>query len=232
MANNGYKIHVVGPGDTIQAIGDVYGVDWTQIAMVNGLVYPYINTEPESGDNYIPEGVATIGRSLMIPEGRLIFPVRVNDGVMDVERYILGADLDIYSYVESDHNVIRIGETGELLDNMKGDLLLAEGVRNLRQQLVTRLGVPKGTLLLHPEYGSDILQYIGKPITPELLINVKLCIQECLLRDSRVEGLTGLKASSDGTKIHAQCIVHAVEPFGSFRLETEVSEAGAAVVQA
>lgn len=229
MADTGYKIHIVGPGDTIQAIGDVYGVDWTHIVTVNGLVYPYINTEMESGDNYIPAGVAGIGRALLVPTGSLLFPVRVNDGVLDVEKYILGADLDIYSVIESEAHVIRIGETGELTDNGDGDLRLAEGIANLRQQLVTRLGTPKGTLLLHPDYGSDILQYIGKPTTPELLIDIKLCVQECILKDSRVNTLTELALQTSSTTIRIACNVHAIEPFGNFLLQAEVSESGAVV---
>ena len=230
MADTGYKLHTVGPGDTIQAIGDVYGVDWTEIVTVNGLVYPYINTEMESGDNHIPEGVAGIGRTLLVPTGSLMFPVRTNDGVLDVEQYILGADLDIYTCMESEHHIIRIGDAGELLDDLQGDLLLATGVRNLRQQLVTRLGVQKGALLLHPEYGSDILQYIGKPKTPELLIDVKLCVQECFLKDARVEGLSELTVESTGIKLMINCVVHAIDPFGNFRLTAQVTEAGAALM--
>lgn len=230
MAQTGYRIHTVGPGDTIQAIGDVYGVDWTHIVMVNGLVYPYINTEPESGDNHVPEGVAGIGRALLVPTGSLLFPVRTNDGVLDVEQYILGADLDIYSCMETEHGVVRLGDAGELLDDMQGDLLIASGIRNLRQQLVTRLGMPKGTLLLHPEYGSDLLRYIGKPITPELLIDVKLCVQECILADRRVEGLSELSVRSEGTTLIVDCVIHAIEPFGNFRLVAQVTEAGAAVL--
>lgn len=228
----GYKIHVVGPGDTIQAIGDVYGVPWTQICTINGLKYPYINTEPESGDNSIPAGVATVGRQLVIPTGDMMFPVHIEDSQLDVEQYILGADLDIYTYMESEHHVIRIGETGELLDDDNGDLRIAAGLRNLRQQLVTRLGTPRGTLLLHPEYGSDLLQYIGRPLTPELLIEEKLCVQECLLSDFRVAGLSELTVTSPKglTGAFIQCIIHAIEPFGSFRLKALVSETGASVI--
>lgn len=230
MDESGYKIHVVGPADTIQAIGDVYGVDWTRIVIVNGLQYPYINTEPASGDNDIGEGVAVVGRALLIPTGDLLFPVRTYDGLLDVEQYILGSDLDIYSYMESDHNIIRIGESGELVDNMRGDLKLATGLRNLRQQLVTRLGTPKGTLLLHPEYGSDILTYIGKTITKELLINIKLCVQECFLKDSRVSGLSKLNVSAAGSVIQVDCIIHAIEPFGHFRLMADVTPSGAVLL--
>lgn len=228
----GYKIHIVGPGDTIQAIGDLYGVPWTQICTINGLSYPFINTEPESGDNSIPADVATVGRQLVIPTGDMIFPVRIDDAKLDVVQYILGADLDIYSCMESEHHVIQIGNTGELLDDGHGDLLLASGLRNLRQQLVTRLGTPKGTLLLHPEYGSDILQYIGRPLTPELLVEQKLCVQECLLTDFRVEGISDLTVEKPqgmpGTLIH--CLVHAIDPFGVFRLNAMITESGTSVV--
>lgn len=230
MADKGYKIHVVGPGDTIQAIGDVYGVDWTQIAVVNGLGYPYINTEPEGPDNHVPENVAGVGRTLLIPTGSLLFPVKVNDGRLDVEKYIMGADLDIYTYMETEHHIIRIGESGELLADGSGDLLLAEGLRNLRQQLVTRLGTPKGTLLLHPDYGSDILRFIGRTVTRELLIDVKLCVQECFLKDSRVKGLSELTVESAGTAIRIGCLIHAIDPFGTFPLDAEVAEAGASLL--
>ena len=45
MATSQYVVHTVGAGDTIQAIGDLYGVDWTELVVVNGLEYPYIDDD-------------------------------------------------------------------------------------------------------------------------------------------------------------------------------------------
>ena len=231
MPDTGYQIHTVGPGDTIQAIGDTYGVNWVDIVTVNGLAYPYIDTEPESGDHHVAEGAAVIGRTLLIPTGSLMFPVRSRGDVLDVEKYALGSDLDIYGYVESDAKVIPVGEDGEVDDDLHGDLYLAEGMRNLRQQLVTRLGTPKGTLLLHPEYGSDLLSFIGKKMTREHLIAVKLCVQECILTDARVKAISGLSVWTERTSLFIDLIVHAIDPFGEFRLKAKFSDSGRALIE-
>ena len=45
MVTSQYIVHTVGAGDTIQAIGDLYGVDWTELVIVNGLEYPYIDDD-------------------------------------------------------------------------------------------------------------------------------------------------------------------------------------------
>lgn len=218
----GYKVHTVGSGDTIQALGTLYDVPWEHIAIVNALSYPYICTEPNlDDDDKLPSDVATIGTVLVIPTGAFGMPIEVTGSADDIAKAMLGTDLDIYGYDESENNVIRIGDDGELYDIGRGDLYLAEGIRNVRQQLITRLATPKGTLLLHPEYGSDILKYVGKRQSHELIFMIEMCVREAILLDARVAGVHEVNITVSDSSILLDCIIELIDPFGTMRLNHE-----------
>ena len=55
-----YLTHTVRNGETIQGIGQFYGVDWTAIAELNGLRYPYIDTSLPENDYVLNDTVAKI----------------------------------------------------------------------------------------------------------------------------------------------------------------------------
>lgn len=211
-----YIVHTVGAGDTIQSIGLLYGVDWTELVTINGLEYPYIDDDIEINEHKDIDSVAKIGSKLVIPTINLNFPNKTNNSSEEIEKYAFGCDLDLFSY--SGTNVINLETEGQLTDNEKGDIKLSEGIDNLRQQLITRLGTPKGALLLHPEFGSRILEYIGKRTTVELLIKIKLEVQECLLEDFRVQGVSDIEVIFKDHGVYVECVVHPIEPYSVFKL--------------
>lgn len=214
-----YIVHTVGAGDTIQAIGLLYGVDWTELVTINGLEYPYIDDDLYINENESLDGVAKIGSKLVIPTPGINIPHKINNSSEDIEKYAYGCDLDLFSLEETENHIVNLEVEGQLTDNNKGDIKLSEGIDNLRQQLVIRIGTPKGALLLHPEFGSNINQYIGKRTTVELLTKVKLDVQECILGDFRVLGVSDMSAIGKNRGIYIECFVHPTEPYSTpFRL--------------
>lgn len=224
MANSQYIVHTVGAGDTIQAIGDLYGVDWTELVVVNGLEYPYIDDDLILNEHEDLDGVAKIGSKLVIPTPGLNIPLKTNNSAAEIEKYAFGCDLDIYFLEESENHVLNLESEGQLSDNTKGDIRLSEGIINLRQQLTTRLGTPKGALLLHPEYGSKLLDYVGKRTTVEVLIEVSLEVQECLLEDFRVQGVSNVNCLFKDHGIYVECIINPIPPYSPFRISKTITQ--------
>lgn len=228
-----YITHTVNPGDTIQAIAMMYGVDWTTLSVINGLNYPYIDSVINSTQYENTDEVAKVGDRLVVPTKGLQIPIKTNNSLEEIEKYAFGGDLDLYSSVTT-NNVTNLESLGELdADGANGDILLAEGIGNLRQQLITRLGTPRGSLMLHPEYGCDILRYVGGKATFENLKKIMLEVQECILSDFRVVGVSDIRSSfkypDESQRMNASsiksvkgvfvdCIVHPIEPYQVFRL--------------
>lgn len=213
-----YIVHTVGAGDTIQSIGMLYGVDWTELVSINGLEYPYIDDDIEINEHQNIDSVAKIGSQLVIPTPGINIPVKTNNSTQEIEKYAFGCDLDLFSEEQSQNHVVNLEVQGQLTDDQHGDIKLAEGVENLRQQLIIRIGTPKGALLLHPEFGTNILDYIGRKTTVELLIKIKLEIQECLLGDFRVLSVENIQAVFKDHGVFVDCVIHPVEPYSVFRL--------------
>ena len=212
-----YLTHTVGAGDTIQSIGLLYSVDWTEIVDINGLEYPYICTDIEYNEYQDIDGVAKLGSTLVIPTDGLNFPKKTNNSVDEIEKYAFGCDLDLFSYGLEESRVVNLEMEGQLTHE-NNDIKLSEGLMNLQQQLIIRIGTPKGALLLHPDFGTHILDYIGKRVTLELLIKIKLEIQECLLGDFRVLGVSDFNIIFKDRGIFVECTVHPIEPYSVFRL--------------
>ena len=221
-------------GDTIQSIGMMYGVDWTKLVVVNGLEYPYIDSTINSTAYEDNDTVAKIGSRLVIPTKGIHIPKKSNNSSEELERYTFGSDLDLFSTLIDNHNVANVESLGVLTANEEtGDINLCNGIANLRQQLIIRLGTPKGSLLMHPEWGCDLLKYIGGKLTMERLIKIKLEVQESILGDFRVLGVSDIRAvfkyaggnqgangvTNTSTKgVFIDFIVHPIEPYSVFRL--------------
>lgn len=210
-----YRMHTVTPGDTIQYLGDLYSVDWREIVTINGLKYPYIDTDIVDNEFAFVDTVAKIGNKLLIPNTSAVLPLKSNNTAGEVEKYAFGCDLDLYEEKISSHGVLNLETEGNLSDAENGDVLTVEGIENLRQQISTRLGTPKGTLLLHPEWGSNLLSYIGRRMTPELLTEVSLEIQECVLSDFRVQQVSDITVQFADRRVLVECIIYPIEPYSS-----------------
>lgn len=217
-----YIVHTVGVGDTIQSIGLLYDVDWTELAIVNGLEYPYIDDSIELNEYANVDTVAKVGSKLVIPTKGLNIPKKTNNIADEIEKYAFGCDLDLFSFDTS--KVVNLEIEGQLTDDGRGDIKLSEGMENLRQQLIIRLGTPKGSLLLHPDFGTHILDYIGKRVTKELLIKIKLEVQECLMGDFRVLGVDDVEVVFRDHGVFVECVVQPIEPYSVFKLSYVFSD--------
>ena len=162
-----YIRHVIQDSETLEQISQRHYGDatqWYAIVQYNGLEYPYItNTVEEKLVNV--EGLRTSGDELIIPiEPNILDDSLQRLGHNDREAILdltLGRDLNM-SEGEDYYN--RYGgstEVMELSEDGLGDIATVSGVENVKQAVIARLLTPKGSLLLHPDYGSDLNQYMG-----------------------------------------------------------------------
>lgn len=235
-----YLTHTVTMGETIQIIGQRYGVDWTKLATINGLEYPYVDGTLNSTEFENTDEVAKIGSRLVIPTRGLHIPNKTNNSSDELEKYTFGSDLDMFSDSTNNNGVTNLEALGVLHANeITGDILICDGISNLRQQLIIRLGTPKGSLLMHPEWGCDLLKHIGGTMTMERLIKIKLAVQESVLGDFRVLGISDMRAvfknssgiqgtngllNGKGKAVFIDFIVHPIEPYSVFRLAKTFSK--------
>ena len=76
-----YLTHLIKPNDNIQSISMAYGVDWTKLAIINGLEYPYIDSTVGSTAYLDNDEVAKIGDRLVIPTQGLQIPSKTNNSI-------------------------------------------------------------------------------------------------------------------------------------------------------
>jgi hypothetical protein len=187
-----YKTHIIVYGDTPQIIaeremGDVS--QWIKLVSSNNLHYPYIvDTDEEKSVD--PNHLVTLGDTIIIPIEKTLADVDTNrlskHDKKELVDIVLGSDLqlDLYQHKEDIHGT----DDGilELTGNGKGDIKLAKGLENIKQMLLLRLLTPKGSLPLHPDYGSDIQEIIGNKNTVETANMLNTTIENCLDADSRI----------------------------------------------
>lgn len=189
---NKYPIH---QGDTLQKIafyklGDMS--KWTDIRDINNLEYPYIVNTPEEKLTNINH-LLSVGDYIYLPEyQRDVNKETINN--LQVNSYdkeqmydtVLGRDLA----VSVDFNCLSNDSNAILYSDNNIDLATKVGSDNVYQSLIMRIFTRKGALLLHPNYGGNFVDYIGKPLTPT---NIKLAESELsriITTDSRVSDCT------------------------------------------
>lgn len=186
-----YKKYSIRQGDTIQSIAQGMLGDetlWYDIASYNNLKYPYINRLDE--DKYAIDNVAQIGDVITIPDDSTGTPT-VNSSLLnsnqrdEVSQLVLGRDLNIVSDVSEIQSRGTTDETVTLSADNNG-ISIVTGYENLTQALLMRLNTPKGTLLLHPEYGNGFSDLLGQPNTQANVNKIVVMIEKTLRQDSRV----------------------------------------------
>jgi len=60
------------------------------------------------------------------------------------------------------------------------------GFRNLAEALARRLVTPRGALWYAPTYGLDLRQYLNEAVTPELLEEMRILVEQECEKDPRV----------------------------------------------
>lgn len=140
--------------------------DWLELVDYNNLKYPYI-VETTAEKKKDPERLVTYGDTLVIPqEADLASDIDPNDlGNHDKEFLMslaLGRDLAMATNPQEYNKRGTSDEIFELSHNTHGDILTYWGTDNIKQASIARLMTPKGSLMLHPEYGSNLHLLFGK----------------------------------------------------------------------
>ncbi len=187
-----FKKHVVQHEETMQAIAQRYYGDvsyWIDLVEHNNLKYPYI-VETNEEKMQDPERLASIGDTIIIPiESDLtdVSAKEINSRDKDVlVELALGRDLNItadekyFNEHGTSDNILAFSTNGN------GDLDTVKGIDNMKQQLQARLLTPKGSLMLHPNYGSDLHNLFGLNI-PEQATLIEMEVLRTLTADNRVK---------------------------------------------
>lgn len=187
-----FKKHVVQYEETMQAIAQRYYVDvsyWIDLVEHNNLKYPYlVETDEEKMQD--PERLASTGDTIIIPiESDLtdVSAKEINSRDKDVlVELALGRDLNItadekyFNEHGTSDNILAFSTNGN------GDLDTVKGIDNMKQQLQARLLTPRGSLMLHPNYGSDLHNLFGLNI-PEQATLIEMEVLRTLTADNRVK---------------------------------------------
>lgn len=224
------KKHVIQYGDTMQSIAQYYYNDvgaWIDLIEHNNLKYPYI-VDDELVKNKDPQRLVTIGDTIIIPTEETLSDVVLQDiSSKDIDALLelsFGRDLNI-TRDESYFN--EYGTSDEILgfSGTTGDLDTVTGIANIKQQLQTRLLTPRGSLMLHPNYGSDLHELFGKNIPEQaVLIDMEVC--RTLLSDGRVQSANNIDWKIEGNEYSGTYSVELKSVEESIRLVLEADESG------
>lgn len=205
----GIVTHEISPGDSLQKIARLYGVeDWREIALINNLRSPYINSVFLSEDYKDDPRVAKVGSVILIPYKN---SARTID-VREVETATYGIDIDLYQGQPArTHEEGAPSETGR-------DIRLAGGLENLSQQLKIRLATKEGAILKHPDFGSRLHLYRGKLNTLENQNKVRFEVLRCLNSDFRIQKVENIELITDQGNYYVRGKIYPIEPGKPFEL--------------
>lgn len=186
-----FRKHEVKQFETIQTIAQTETNDlnnWLQIADYNELEYPYIVDNPDQKlDN--PEHLVIPGDFLVIPMKEGIEPDDLYKMTKQDQEFIqsltLGRDLDMTHLKENYHDKGTQDHIFELTHNGVGDVKTVQGADNVKQAALARLMTPKGALLGHPEYGSNLHNLFGKATNEQMKL-IEQEITRTIQMDTRV----------------------------------------------
>lgn len=227
-----YRKHIITRDDTIQSIsqqqtGSVH--NWNMLVEFNELLYPYIvYSQEEKLEN--PEHLKTIGDTIIIPleQGLLemdIGTLNENDR-NQVMNLVLGSDLSgLQGSKEYQHHGSR-DELFELGGGVKGDIQIARGPENLKQATIARLLTRRGSLLLHPEYGSELHLLIGEKSTSLTLELIDNEILQTIQKDGRVESANRISSTISNELYQGEFEVWVAPIEEMFRIVIEGEEDG------
>lgn len=212
----GIITHTIKMGDSLQKLARAYGVrDWREIAEINELHAPYIDavygSEAYKDDKY----VACVGDTIIIPSAEAY---RLSESEQDeVEAEAYGFDLALY------HDNPASGKVKGNLEYDR-DVKVVSGLGNLAQQLMSRLSVKQGALLLHPEYGSNLHKYYGTRDSLAIQNKIIFEVERCLRTDFRVRDIQDLAIERvDGTYVVTARIIP-IPPGKPFAWEYRLKE--------
>lgn len=214
----GFKTHAITLGDSLQKLARMYGVEnWQDIAEINGLTSPYIDSTFPCYKEY--EGkVLKIGDILLIPSRTAYDNNHKRIEQKEIETLAYGNDLDLYT-----HHIANSDFKGHLSEGAN-DVLLAEGLDNLAQQLETRLTVKKGALLMHPKYGSELYKFIGAHDSIENRNKIMFEVESCVRTDFRVKDISNIRIDFKDNCTIVTALITPISPAKPFNFSYYIKE--------
>lgn len=189
-----YNKYVIKQGDTLQKVanyelGDIS--QWVTLRDLNDLEYPYIVPSPQQkSDNY--NHLLTVGDILYLPTFQKDTNISNIDNLtlstydkQELYDTTLGRDLelslDINGLFDESDCILEF-------DTHKGypDYKTIAGLDNLKQSLILRIFTRQGALVLHPEYGSTFIDYIGTTVSKDNMELAKTELLRAVTSDGRV----------------------------------------------
>lgn len=209
-----YARHVIAETDTLEQIAQRYygdATNWYPIVQYNNLAYPYIVDSTEEKLNNI-EGLVTTGDEIIVPVEQNILDHNLDnlnqhdrDTILDLA---LGRDLSMIAFPEKWEPHSNDTEMLGLSENGRGDLQTVSGVENVKQAVIARLLTPMGSLLLHPDYGSDVHRYIGERTAYNLLPVIDNEILRTIKADGRIQRVDHVSSNIDKDVYYGEFICH------------------------
>ncbi len=188
-------------GDTVHKIAqNVLGDSsyWIDIVEYNSLDYPFIIGEGDEKPDATSK-VLTVGDEIIIP-------IKMEEGVIrytDSDDEIFGTDILLSAGEYAD----TFYEPGGFNVDGHGDVSTITGQMCLYQDLIHKLMTPKGSLVLHPEYGSDFLNYTGSKLTPDNARKASVELQRTFLSDNRVTDVSDVILEVIPQGLHITCSI-------------------------
>ena len=188
-----YKHYVIQQTDnSIQSIAQkLYGDvgKWRMLVNLNHLEYPYLVKTPQQKLNN-PEHLLVYGDRMLLPNDEQTLQQASKNKVIEsnTSHYqpayydnTLGMDLqlDISTDVPLSEQLGVLRADGHTFKRVVG-------IQNLKQSLILRILTRRGTLLLHPNYGSQLPAMLGKPMNARRLADAAYELERVITTDTRV----------------------------------------------
>lgn len=184
-----YRLVQTHHGDTLQSVAHREMGDanrWPELVWINSLRPPYISDD----ERRVVDGVILSGGFVKIPAPRGVWTDDAGRGQV----YERDAALD-----------------KKLLAAENGDLVVASGADNLRQQLTHRVVTPRGQLVRHPEYGCRAWRLMGGINGPTAGMLAAQYVKATLAADYRVASVEDTTAEVIGDTIRVSAKARAIE---------------------
>ena len=196
-----YKHYVIQATDkSIQTIAFKLYKDiekWRMLVNLNNLEYPYLVDSPQQKMND-PEHLVTHGDTLLLPNDIEVAQQADKNKIIESNTphyaphyYDTTLGMDIKLDVGTD---VPLTDQFGVIESNGQDLERVTGTENLKQSLILRILTRKGTLLMHPNYGSWLTDMLGRPMNNHLLQDATWELQRTILSDTRVKQCTITKA--------------------------------------
>jgi len=184
------RLAQINAGDTLQRIaaremGDANR--WPELVWINSLTWPYLTADPAA----VAPGILLHGSPIQVPA-----PV----GFITDD----GARGQIY-----ERDCALVNRLLQVDDG--GDLLVVNGVDNLRQQLKHVVDTPRGQAARHPTYGNRAWQLLGRKGGPTASKMAAAYTRTALQSDYRVSRVDYSTAEVTGDAIRGTARVVAIE---------------------